>query len=307
MTTKIQILSNTNYSLADVLKSELMESTQVRIAVAFIRKTGIDEIYKSLEYAMTINNASIELIIGLDFKTTDYKALKTLKDIEDSHKNFVFYCFGDNRDNYNDLIFHPKIYLLETSLSRNTKYTSIIGSSNLTKGGLTSNLEVNSIFREDKPKYFSQLQAIYNEIKYTDSVFKPNKNYILKYGNIQQEVKNTNNISGGSIQSEIHELKKEELLLPGSIPSLKRIIINFIKEQNDKGINEVSSKVLSVEIPKIASQYKKFKMNTIENSIRGELNKHRDDSSHPDNMKLFVRTRTGFYSLSMKGKNYNGR
>ena len=172
---KIQILSNTNYSLVDVLKSELIESIQVKIAVAFLRKTGIDEIYKSLDYAMKINNAKIELIVGLDFKTTDANALMTLKEIENSNNNFNFYCFGDKRDNYNDLIFHPKIYLFETALSKNTKYTSVIGSSNLTRGGLTNNFEVNSIFREDKPKYYSQLQAIYNEIKFTDSVFKPTK------------------------------------------------------------------------------------------------------------------------------------
>ena len=101
MSEKIQILSNTNYSLVDVLKSELIESTQVKMAVAFVRRTGIDEIYKSLEYAMNVNNAKIELIAGLDFKTTDAKALLALKEIEYTNKNFSFYCFGDKRDNYN--------------------------------------------------------------------------------------------------------------------------------------------------------------------------------------------------------------
>jgi HKD family nuclease len=52
MTAKIQILSNTNYPLSDVLKSELIESTKVQIAVAFLQRTGIDEIYKSLDYAL---------------------------------------------------------------------------------------------------------------------------------------------------------------------------------------------------------------------------------------------------------------
>jgi serine/threonine protein kinase len=47
---KIQILSNTNYALADVLKSEFIESTHVQIAVAFLRRTGLDYILKSLEY-----------------------------------------------------------------------------------------------------------------------------------------------------------------------------------------------------------------------------------------------------------------
>ena len=69
MTAKIQILSNTNYPLSDVLKSELIESTHVKIAVAFLRKTGIDEIYKSLDYALRKNNAQIEINMSL-FKRT---------------------------------------------------------------------------------------------------------------------------------------------------------------------------------------------------------------------------------------------
>lgn len=307
MATKIQILSNTNYSLCDVLKSELIESTQVKIAVAFLRRTGIDEIYKSLDFAMNQNNAKVEIIAGLDFKTTDSKALLALKEIEDTQKNFSFYCFGDKRDNFNDLVFHPKIYLFETALSRNTKYTSIIGSSNLTSGGLTSNFEVNSVFREDKPKYFSQLEAIYNEIKFTDSVFKPSKNYILKYGNIKKELEKTENIADKSLKNEIQELRNEEQLLQGTIPSLKKIIIDFIKEKNNQGIKEIPLKMLSVEIPKIASQYEKFNMSTIENTIRGELNKHKEDSNHKDNMKLFKRYGLGLYSLTEKGQNYVGR
>ena len=308
MVEKIQILSNTNYSLVDVLKSELIESTRVQIAVAFIRKTGIDEIFKSFEYAMTVNNAIIEIIVGLDFKTTDVKALLALRGIEDSYKNFNFYCFGDKRDNYNDLIFHPKIYLFETAVSKNTKFTSVIGSSNLTRGGLTSNFEVNSVFREDKPKYFSQLQAIYNEIKFTDSVFKPSREYILKYGGIKKEIEKAESVSDKGIQKEIKELKEEELRLPGTVPSLKKIIIEFILEKNKLGINEVSLKELYVKSPQIVEEQKlKMKMGTIFNTIRGELNKHEDNSMHIDNMHLFRRTGRGLYSLTEKAKNYVGR
>jgi HKD family nuclease len=308
MAAKIQILSNTNYPLSDVLKSEFLESTEVKIAVAFVRRTGIDEIYKSLDYAMNVNNAKIELIAGLDFKTTDANALLALKEIEKSQKNFSFYCFGDKRDNHNDMVFHPKIYLLDTSLSKNTKYTSIIGSSNLTGGGLTSNFEVNSIFKEDVPKYYSQLTAIYNEIKYTDSVFNPSNDYILQYGNIKKKIEQTEDKSSKTIQVELFELKKQEEKLPGTVPSLKKVIIEFIKEQNKEGIFEVSLETLYEKLPGILEERNiKMKMDTINNTIRGELNKHEIDSTHKDSMSLFKRTGRGLYSLSEKGKNYDGR
>ncbi|MDR2246310.1 MAG: phospholipase D family protein [Treponema sp.] len=308
MAAKIQILSNTNYPLSDILKSELIESTKVQIAVAFLRRTGIDEIYKSLDYALRENNAQIEIIAGLDFKTTDAGALLALKDIENKQKNFNFYCFGDKRDNHNDLVFHPKMYLFETALSRNTKYTSIIGSSNLTGGGLTSNFEVNSIFREDTPKYYSQLEAIYNGIKYTDSVFTPSKDYILRYGNIKKEIEKAEDITDKSLQTDLQFLKGEEAKLPGTVPSLKKIIIEFIREQNKRGIQEVSLDVIYDEIPRRLIDRKiPMKMDTIKNSIRGELNKHEFDSKHKDSMDLFKRTGRGLYTLTEKARNYEGR
>ena len=305
---KIQILSNTNYPLSDVLKSELIESTEVKIVVAFLRRTGIDEIYKSLDYALHENNAKIEIITGLDFKTTDSNALLALKDIENKQRNFKFYCFGDKRDNHNDLVFHPKMYLFETALSRNTKYTSIIGSSNLIRGGLASNFEVNTIFREDTPKYYSQLEAIYNEIKYTDSVFNPSKDYILRYGNIKSEIERTENKTDKAIQEELKLLKAEEEKLPGTVPSLKRLIIEFIKEQKKNGISEISLEVLYEEIPKMMDRYKlNMKIDTINNTIRGELNKHEFNSNHKDSMSLFKRTGRGLYTLTEKALNYDGR
>jgi HKD family nuclease len=308
MTAKIQILSNTNYSLANILKSELIESTEVEIAVAFVWKTGIDEIYKSLDYAMNVNSAKIEIIAGLDFKTTDANALFALKDIEKKYKNFSFYCFGDKRDNHNDLIFHPKIYLFNTSLSTQTKYTSIIGSSNLTGGGLTTNFEVNSIFRENTPKYYSQLAAVYNEIKYTDSVFNPSTEYILKYGDIKKKIEKTNDKADKSVQTDLFELKQQEDSLPGTVPSIKKLIIDIIKEENRKGVSEVALDTIYQRIQKMLPVYKKeMKMDTLLNSIRGELNTHEENSRHKRNLSLFKRTGRGLYTLAENGENYKGR
>ncbi|TAG02709.1 MAG: restriction endonuclease [Cytophagia bacterium] len=311
MQPKIQILSNTNYALADVLKSELLESTSVKIAVAFLRKTGLDYIYKSLDYALITNNAKIEFIVGLDFKTTDAQALTALNELKTKYQNFEFYCFGDKRDNHNDLVFHPKIYMFHTELSKGTKYSSIVGSSNFTGGGLTTNFEVNTIFREHKPIYFNQLNAIYDEIKYTDSIFQPSNNYIKKYGNIKDELdKSTKKILDIDVKNEIQELKKEELTLPSSIPSLKKLIINFIKQKNASGIfavslNEIYEAMESVVKEKNLTE--RFKMDTFRNNIRGEMNTHEIESTHKSNLKLFKREGFALYSLTENGINYQGR
>jgi len=308
MATKIQILSNTNYPLADVLKSELIESSTVKIAVAFLSKSGLEQIYKSLDYALRVNHANVEIIVGLDFKTTDYRALVALKDIKKSNENFNFYCFGDKKDNYNDLIFHPKIYLFDKTSSKNTKYTSIIGSSNLTGGGLASNFEVNSVIREDKPIYYSQLSSIYDEIKYTDSIFHPNTKYIEDYGNIAKKLDKSKNIKESFIQNDIKLLRDKEEQLPGTVPSLKKVIIEFMEQQEKNGVKEISLDDLYKVIPTMTEErHMNMKMDTIDNSIRGELNKHELESNHKDGIQLFKRTGRGLYTLTEKAKSYKGR
>ena len=308
MKTRIQILSNTNYPLADVLKSELLESKDVKVAVAFLRKTGISKIQSALDYALTKNSANIEFIVGLDFKTTDYQALVSLNEIKTTYKGFSYYCFGDKRDNYNDLIFHPKIYLFDNLNQKDPKYTSIIGSSNLTGGGLSGNFEVNSIFRETEPKYYSQLMAIYNEIKFTDSIFIPDKDYIERYADVKKTFEKSGETVEKSLKEKIENLRNEELTLPGTVPTMKRVIIDIIKRKLSEGFKEVPIGLIYEETEKIAKEKNyNFKMDTFRNSIRGELNRHEKDSIHPQNMFLFVRSSKGNYILTEKGTNYEGR
>ncbi len=54
-------------------------------------------------------------------------------------------------------------------------------------------------------------------------------------------------------------------------------------------------------------EVRKFQEQTFRNTIRGELNKHEHGSKHKDNLDLFVRSSRGYYSLTEKGENYNGR
>lgn len=308
MTAKIQILSNTNYPLADVLKSELLESKDVKIAVAFLRKTGIEIIQNALDYALTKNSANIEFIVGLDFKTTDYQALVALSEIKTAYKGFSYYCFGDKRDNFNDLVFHPKIYLFDNLNQKDPKYTSIIGSSNLTGGGLSGNFEVNSIFRETDPKYYSQLIAIYNEIKFTDSIFIPNKDYIERYADVKKTFEKSGETVEKSLKENIENLRNEELTLPGTVPTLKRVIIDIIKRKLSEGFKEVPIALIYEEAEKIAKEKNyNFKMDTFKNSLRGELNRNEKDSTHPQNMFLFIRSSRGNYTLTEKGFDYEGR
>lgn len=307
MQPKVQIVSNINYPIGKIINQELQNSIETQIAVAFLKRSGIKTIEDSLMMSLD-KGGRFELIVGLDFKTTDPLAMKFFIDLRKQYKDLHFYCYGDKGDNKNDIVFHPKIYLF-----RNSKETvSIVGSTNLTQGGLMSNFEVNTIFNEQHPVYYSQLQAIYNSVKYTESLFTPDEEYLCQYSDIfkafEQNEQKAKKDEG--IKRVLQELTEKEAKLPGTIPSVNSMIVDFLKQKLSEGIVFVSLSEIYVALdnrikdPIFADRYK---FETFHNTIRGELNKHHDESEYPASLHLYKRGGRGLYALTDKGKNYFGR
>lgn len=304
----IQLLSNLNYPVGNIINQELRSANNVQIAVAFLKYTGVKVIENSLRQCLD-NSGNVEMIAGLDFKTTDPQSIHYFINLKKEYPKVKFYCFGDKGENKTNIVFHPKIYLFE----KGRETTGIVGSTNLTRGGLVSNFEVNTIFKETKPLYFSQLQAIYNSVKFTDSVFSPDEEYLSGYSDVYRAfLENEDRASKDKgLQKVIKEIQNREEVLPGTVPSLKSLIVDVIKKRQTKGQEFVSLPELYEELEKIVKEDKNldYKMDTFRNTIRGELNHHEDESKSGINMHLFTRSKEqkGFYSLTEKGKNYQGR
>ena len=305
----IQILSNLNYPIGNIIKQEMQNANNVQIAVAFLRYTGIKVIEKSMKQCLN-NGGSLELIAGLDFKTTDSKALRYFINLKKEYPRVSFYCFGDRQENKTNIVFHPKIYLFE----KGRETTGIVGSANMTRGGLMTNFEVNTVFKEIKPLYFSQLQAIYNSVKFTDSIFTPDDEYLAGYSDIFKAFSQNEERAkkDKELQNIIKEIQKKEEILPGTVPSLKSMIIDIIRENQKSGVEFTALKDIYEKMEKIIKDETltdKYKMDTFRNTIRGELNTHEDNSNHPINIHLFIRSKDkkGYYSLTNNGKNYQGR
>ncbi|WP_164871960.1 phospholipase D-like domain-containing protein [Helicobacter pylori] len=304
----VQILSNLNYPISKVINEGLRNSLDTHIAVAFLKYSGVEVIREALVNSLE-KGAEFEIIVGLDFKTTDSKSIRFLLDLNKTYKKLRFYCYGDKENNKTDIVFHPKIYMFDNGKEK----TSIIGSTNLTKGGLENNFEVNTIFTEKKPLYYTQLNAIYNSIKYADSLFTPNEEYLESYDEVFSAIiKNEQKVSKDkSIQEKIKEIEKQEKLLPGTIPSIKAMIVEFIFACEKKGVKQVALKdiyqALEERIKKEEWGYK-YKSDTFKNSIRGELNHHvLKDNPSKNNLGLFERPEKASYVLTPKGRLYKGR
>ncbi len=215
----VQILSNLNYPISKVINEGLRNSLNTHIAVAFLKYSGVEVIQDALIDSLE-KGAEFEIIVGLDFKTTDSKSIRFLLDLNKTYKKLKFYCYGDKENNKTDIVFHPKIYMFDNGREK----TSIIGSTNLTRGGLESNFEVNTIFTEKKPLYYSQLNAIYNSIKYADSLFTPNEECLQSYDEVFSAIiQNEQKVSKDkSIQEKIKKIENKKNCFLELSPLLKQ-------------------------------------------------------------------------------------
>jgi HKD family nuclease len=303
----IQILSNLNLPIGKIINQELLNSKNTQIAVAFLKHSGIKVIENSLKSSLD-NGGKFEIIAGLDFKTTDPKSMLYFIQLKKKYPNLKFFCYGDKNKNKTDIVFHPKIYLFQNE----KETTSIVGSTNLTGGGLTSNFEVNTIFNEKKPLYFSQLQAIYNSIKFTDSLFTPDEDYLSGYTDVFSAFEKSEEkaLKDKGIVKVIKEIETKAENLPGTIPSIKSMVVDLILDKEKSGISRVSVAEITenlIQRIKYENLQDKYKLDTFNNSIRGELNHNELNSNTKNGLKLFERVERGFYSLTENGRNYKGR
>lgn len=99
-----------------------------RALIAFARQSGIAHINESLTRFAA--RAAVDVIVGIDLGGTTHEALKYLCDLPNARVRVA--TFGRA-----EVVFHPKVYIFDGPAG----WATVIGSSNLTGGGLHSNAE----------------------------------------------------------------------------------------------------------------------------------------------------------------------
>lgn len=121
------------------------------IAVSYLKMSGVESIKQSIEENNS-TNTKISILTSLDFGITDEEGLRELLDM------------GVSCNIVHNKNFHPKLYIFELG---GGEATMIIGSSNLSHGGLSTNCEANLILNgnisespiKDAIEYFSHMQS----------------------------------------------------------------------------------------------------------------------------------------------------
>ena len=128
--TNWEFIDNRRYSVADWIRSHLPSSTSASICVAYLSPSGFKTIEDELEHFLN-KGASLSIISSEEISKTDAEFLLRLTDRYPQIQAKVYPT---------ELTFmHSKVYLLEGD----DKAHVLAGSSNLTLGGLKTNIESN--------------------------------------------------------------------------------------------------------------------------------------------------------------------
>ena len=114
------------------LKKLLKSGGDVSIAVAYVTRSGLQQIRKALDHAID-SGRSVRLVIDLHTGITEPETLKELMDLSQKADNSIEFrsFFGANPK------FHSKLYISDSGET----VMFIVGSANLTEKALTENLE----------------------------------------------------------------------------------------------------------------------------------------------------------------------
>jgi integrase/HKD family nuclease len=130
LTPMLQYLGDARPPL-DAVRSLITSSDQVFAAVAYIKRTGVELLRKELG-ALKAREGTLEVLTTFDFGTTDPAALDRLTDLGASVRIF------------RGQTYHPKVYLG----ARGSQRQALLGSANLTGGGLLRNVEAGVMLTE---------------------------------------------------------------------------------------------------------------------------------------------------------------
>jgi hypothetical protein len=129
-----------SYTLHEALIQSCSTSIQGKGAYAFATKSGIDILLKDSVFDSLLDRGEYSLIVGID-EITNLASLEALDLIRTARPNLTVKAFDHNN---RGSLFHPKLSYFK---NQDESGTLIVGSGNLTLGGLRRNREAFSLLQ----------------------------------------------------------------------------------------------------------------------------------------------------------------
>ncbi len=155
----LTVVDNRSSKLGDTLVDALNGARAAKFAVAFASVDGVAKVLPALR-AIADSGNHAEMLVGLDMYVSHPEALKALLQAAVDSPNFGAYVHRPKASRGG--IYHPKLYMAE----RDDHGVAVVGSSNLTPGGLRTNAEVNLVAKLPLDgEVWSSLQETYGALK----------------------------------------------------------------------------------------------------------------------------------------------
>jgi len=197
---QVSVVDNTAQNLLPVLREAVESANDLRVATACLSLRGFTLIESAVR-ALLAASGTVEFLVGLDLSGTDPAALWQLHQLHSQHGSRAsWYCY---RGLAPGVIYHPKVYLAQAPAA----LTAIVGSSNLTEGGLRRNIEVNVVlWAHPDEEVASDLWASYNELKFKQPRICPDEEFLQLFQNLHGEAGRAS--SAVKQRKEVRELRK---------------------------------------------------------------------------------------------------
>ena len=237
-----------SYTLHEALIQSCATSIQGKGAYAFASKSGIEILLKDSVFDSLLDRGEYSLIVGID-EITNLASLEALSVIKAAKPNLNVKAFDhSNRGS----LFHPKL-----SYFKNQDYTGnlIVGSGNLTLGGLRRNREA-----------FSLIQLSVDELLRIEQYWNA---WLLQSNALLKDIDNIDVIRKATDNQYIRRTRirrpDEEVVIEDEIPIVG---LDGIEIQRQDGWQFYpDSEVLIAEIPRGKDRWKQanFDMDTFQN------------------------------------------
>lgn len=170
----VKVIDNRSIKMAQVLADGIARCSDTRMAVAFVSSSGLEMILPAVSAAISAG-ASLEFLVGLDLLASEPQALRQIHELASRNPRVHLFCYSDLGPN---AVYHPKVYIL----SDDAEVQCAVGSSNLTAGGLSRNVEVNALLCADKrDEAIGDILSTYNELKFDQRRVAPDDEFLAIY------------------------------------------------------------------------------------------------------------------------------
>lgn len=155
-------------------------ATEFHCYVAFASDSGIDLLWDDLEGALE-DGMTARFVVGLDFYRTHPNALYNLQSLVENYEKgqISVHISANGRKS----MFHPKVYVFKYA---DDTCRIVIGSANLTQGGLSGNHEVSLRYEfetgENGGKLLKQLDGMFNTLLEDGEIVSATDELLAEYG-----------------------------------------------------------------------------------------------------------------------------